>query len=145
MGYDLSQLSNIRWLPTQPNLARVYEQTTILLAPSVWFEPSGRVVAEAQLCGIPVLATRRGGIPEQLNGGGFLFDVPDTLLKNPARLPEQQDVKAWLDVIVKLMSDDAFYVESSTRALEAAAAFRPENTEADVLHAFDGVANPGER
>ena len=35
------------------------------------------VAMEAMLNGIPVLASRRGGLPEVVGDGGFLFDIPD--------------------------------------------------------------------
>ena len=138
LGYSLSGLNNVWWLPTQKDMRRVYERSTIVLVPSLW-EAAGRVIAEAQLCGIPVLATRRGGIPEQLNGGGFLFDLPDSLLNNPNTLPERETVPPWLDIIDKLMTDDAFYLESCDRAIQSAEVFLPENIEANILDVFADI------
>src|SRR5690348_9870036 len=40
----------------------------ILVVPSVWDEPCGRVVIEAMATGCPVLASRAGGLPEILTG-----------------------------------------------------------------------------
>jgi glycosyltransferase involved in cell wall biosynthesis/GT2 family glycosyltransferase len=51
---------------------------TIVL-PAQWQEPFGRVVAEGLMSGRPVIASRVGGIPEQLTGelSAFLFDPSD--------------------------------------------------------------------
>lgn len=48
----------------------------VLVVPSVWHEPMGRVVIEAFAHGKPVIGAARGGIPELIDEGltGFLFD-----------------------------------------------------------------------
>ena len=55
-----------------------YSQVDIVVIPSLWHEPLGRVVLEAFAHGIPVIASERGGMPEIIDEGGtgFLFD-PD--------------------------------------------------------------------
>jgi glycosyltransferase involved in cell wall biosynthesis len=52
----------------------------VLVAPSLWHEPMGRVVIEAAGQGVPVIAAARGGIPELLIEGrtGWTFD-PDRI------------------------------------------------------------------
>jgi glycosyltransferase involved in cell wall biosynthesis len=48
----------------------------VLVVPSLWNEPMGRVVIEAASHGVPVIAAARGGIPELVRTGttGWLFD-----------------------------------------------------------------------
>ncbi|MCL6598837.1 MAG: glycosyltransferase family 4 protein [Alicyclobacillus macrosporangiidus] len=50
----------------------------VLVVPSLWSEPMGRVVVEAYAAGIPVIASSRGGLKETVDDGntGLLFD-PD--------------------------------------------------------------------
>lgn len=50
-------------------------QIDVLVVPSVWHEPFGRVVQEAFACGVPVVGSASGGIPEVIGtaGPGFLF------------------------------------------------------------------------
>lgn len=56
----------------------------ILVVPSKWNEPFGRVTAEAYSHGVPVVGANTGGIPEVIEPcSALLFDVnePDTLLE----------------------------------------------------------------
>jgi len=48
----------------------------VLVVPSVWGEPLPTVVVEAFAHGVPVIGSRRGGIPELIEDGrtGLLFD-----------------------------------------------------------------------
>ena len=56
-----------------------FQQIDLLVAPSLWHEPLGRIVFEAYAYGIPVIGARRGGIPELIDVGktGYLFDPTD--------------------------------------------------------------------
>lgn len=56
------------------DMRAVYRHTKLLLVPSRWPEAWGRVVSEAQLSGIPVLASLTGGLPESVGPGGVLID-----------------------------------------------------------------------
>jgi glycosyltransferase involved in cell wall biosynthesis len=57
------QVSIQKELP-HPELAEHYRMADILIAPSVWNEPFGMMIVEAMASGLPVIATRGGGIPE---------------------------------------------------------------------------------
>lgn len=61
-----------------------------LLFPINWPEPFGLVMAEALACGTPVLALRRGSVPEVIEDGvtGFVCDTEDELVAAVARLGE---------------------------------------------------------
>ena len=52
-----------------------------LLFPICWEEPFGLVVIEAMACGTPVVATRRGAVPELVLDGqtGVMVDSPDEM------------------------------------------------------------------
>jgi glycosyltransferase involved in cell wall biosynthesis len=54
----------------------VYRRSRLILMPSRWAESWGRVVTEAQLSGIPVLASNRGALPDTVGAGGVCLD-PD--------------------------------------------------------------------
>lgn len=50
------------------NSEEIYQLSDILVVPSLWLEAFGLVIVEAMACGIPVIASRVGGIPEILSG-----------------------------------------------------------------------------
>lgn len=53
-----------------------------LLMPIHWDEPFGIVMIEAMACGTPVLALKRGAVPEVITGGvnGFLAETAEQLI-----------------------------------------------------------------
>jgi glycosyltransferase involved in cell wall biosynthesis len=64
-------------------------QASALLFPIQWDEPFGIVVAEALSCGTPVIASRRGAMPELIDDGvcGFLCDTVDEMKAAVTKLP----------------------------------------------------------
>lgn len=56
-----------------------FPQIDLLVVPSLWNEPQGRIVFEAYAHGVPVAVSRQGGLPELVVDGetGFVFDVDD--------------------------------------------------------------------
>jgi spore coat protein SA len=47
----------------------LYRRATVMVLPSVWNEPSGLPILEAAACGLPLVSTRSGGIPEIVEHG----------------------------------------------------------------------------
>jgi glycosyltransferase involved in cell wall biosynthesis len=57
-------------------LRKFYSKARFLVVPSIWFEGCPMVILEAMGWGIPVIASRIGGLPEIVEDGktGFLFE-----------------------------------------------------------------------
>jgi len=56
----------------------LFRAADFVVVPSVWDEPFSRVILEAMACGLPVLASCRGGTPEAYRGlEQWLFDPDD--------------------------------------------------------------------
>ena len=52
---------------SQSDLPKYYNSCDLLIVPSIHEEGFGRVIIEALLCGLPVIASDRGGIKEAMN------------------------------------------------------------------------------
>ena len=63
----------------QAEMPGVYQAADIFVCPSVWDEPFGMVALEAMACGLPVVASQTGGLPEFILDGltGFLVAAAD--------------------------------------------------------------------
>jgi glycosyltransferase involved in cell wall biosynthesis len=72
-----------------------YRRATVLAAPSMLAEPFGLPVAEALACGLPVVASRAGGMRELVSDGvdGHLID--------------RGDVNALAAALIHVLTDDA--------------------------------------
>ena len=81
----LGVAGRVRFIGARKDVHRVMGAADVVVVPSVWDEPFGLVAAEAQLLGTPVIAARRGALPEVMDGGraGLVFDG-----ERPASLAE---------------------------------------------------------
>ncbi len=68
-------LTNIEWSPPTNDMRPVYARARTLLMPSLWEEAYGRTVVEAQVNGIPVVASNRGALPDTVGAGGVIVDA----------------------------------------------------------------------
>lgn len=69
---------------TDPQKNDLIGNAYALLAPFDWPEPFGLVFIEALACGTPILAYRRGSVPEIINNGhtGFICESVDEMVKS---------------------------------------------------------------
>lgn len=73
---------------TRPELRRLMARSAVLLMPVEWDEPFGLVAAEAQLAGCPVVAYRRGALPEVVaDGVGGILVAPGSEAALVAAVP----------------------------------------------------------
>lgn len=82
------------------DLVELLNSATALVFPSLW-EGFGLPAVEAMSCGVPVLASRRGSLPEVIGDAGLFFD-PDspaamsecvlTLLRDPELRPRLREI-----------------------------------------------------
>ena len=99
------RLPNVTIWEKQEDMRNVYAVTDILMVPSQWPETFGRVIVEAQVNSIPVVAANIGGIPYTLGKGGILVDPID----NP---------QSYIESIKKLRTENVLYTELSKLAFQ---------------------------
>ncbi len=100
----LAGLPNVSFRHRVSDMREVYRQTRLLLAPSVWEEGFGMVAVEAQSCGIPVIASVRGGLPESVGDGGLLIQ-------------DYRNVDAWVTAVQSVLESPDLYAALSAKAL----------------------------
>ena len=123
-GERANQARNIEWSRPVQDIRRFYAEARVLLVPSVWEEASGRVVTEAQVSGIPVIANNRGGLPHTVGPGGLVIDLDAPL----------DDWLAALDLMWE--NEEEYYRLSEQARLHAR---RPENAPGKVAEVFLGL------
>lgn len=119
---------NVRVLDPVDHIDRLLARTRVLLVPSLWAEARSRIVVEAMLHGVPVLASNVGGIPEAKLGVPYLLPIRP-IEKYHTRLDEQmvpvaevpeQDIGPWREALHRLLTDRAHYHELSKQSRQAA-------------------------
>jgi glycosyltransferase involved in cell wall biosynthesis len=124
---------NVTYLGHVQKMLDFYRQIDLLIVPSIWEEAFGLVILEAVAHGLPVIANRRGGIPEALGDSGILIDFdPD-----PTQLGECADRYAL--EIRRLLSDASLYATYRQKALARARKYEQEKaTEASRIFGLFG-------
>jgi hypothetical protein len=138
-GFDLRRHASIVCSPGVSEPKHIYAATRVMLVPSVWQEPSGRVAAEAMLNGVPPMVSDRGGLPETAEAGGFVLPLPESLMPTTTVPVPAGDVAAWETLIQRLADDHAFYAQASNRAAAAGAALRFAVLAPMYAGVFEGV------
>ena len=126
----LASRANVTLLDPVDNVDDILRRTRVLLVPSLWAEARSRIVVEAMLRGVPVIASNIGGIPEAKLGVDYLLPVRPIERYGP-QLDEQmvpladvppQDIGPWQAALERLLSDRAHYDELSRASRQAALA-----------------------
>jgi surfactin synthase thioesterase subunit len=126
----LARRANVTLLDPVDNVDEILRRTRVLVVPSLWAEARSRIVVEAMLRGVPVIASNLGGIPEAKLGVDYLLPVRPIERYGPA-LDEQmvpradvptQDIGPWQAALERLLTDRAHYDELSRASRQAALA-----------------------
>jgi glycosyltransferase involved in cell wall biosynthesis len=82
----------------------------VIVVPSIWKEPFGRVSIEGTAYGVPAIVARSGGLPENVQHGvdGFVF--------------EPRDSHGLADILWRLAGDEQEYNRISAAARDRAVA-----------------------
>jgi L-malate glycosyltransferase len=117
--------------PTE--MRRIYCAADIGVVPSVTEETAPLAALEMMACGLPVIASRVGGLPELIEDGitGHLVDLPNA-------------VDSWVEVVAELLCDPETRSKMSQAARTSVVKrFHPQRALEDwtrVISAIDGSA-----
>jgi glycosyltransferase involved in cell wall biosynthesis len=121
-GVDFAKYPQIMAAPPVPTPSDYFALTRILVVPSVWEEPFGRVAAEAMINGIPALVSDRGSLPSVVRGdfsaggGGRVLPVPAWMTPKTTKLPTEDEIAPWYDAVCALWDDTVLYQAVAERA-----------------------------
>ena len=119
-------LPNVEVWENQLDMRAVYRVTRVLLVPSQFLETFGRVIIEAHMNRIPVVAANVAGVPYTLGEGGVLVEP-------------KHDVEAYVEALKQLEQDAARYEKLSNLAFENSQ--RPELAPGRQLQTFIRFVN----
>ena len=124
----------VRFTGFIPNeeLPAYYRLADLACVPSTWQEPAGLVPVEAMACGLPLLATRSGGMPEYIRAASpYLVDITPNL---------PRDLAAG---ITALRGDATRRAAMAAAGAAAARQYSPENYYRDFVALVHAVLQKG--
>lgn len=127
----LQDIDNVEILQPSTDIDDIFARTRVLLMPSLWLECFGLTAVEAQLRGIPVIASDVGGLPEAKLDTDFLIPVTpieefaNELDENtiPTAKAPAIDLEPWQIALTTLLADEATYDHHAIAAREHALRF----------------------
>jgi glycosyltransferase involved in cell wall biosynthesis len=121
LKYRPEDFPNVRVIGHQKDMRGVYGATRALLLPSVWHESGARVIPEALLNGIPIIASDSGGSAELIGSAGRVFALPEEVREKRDQRAPDEVVRPWLEEIRKVVTDEAHYQKLTAAADKEAA------------------------
>jgi glycosyltransferase involved in cell wall biosynthesis len=124
--FDFSRYPQIMAAPAVPAPADYFALTRVLLVPSVWEEPFGRVAAEAMINGVPAVVSDRGALANVIGGeagehGGLVVEVPADMTPSSTHVPSEAQVEPWYNAVCQLWDDKPLYARFAANARKIAA------------------------
>lgn len=121
----LAAVPNVTLDRAVTDMRSVYASTVLLIVPSQVEEASPRVILEAHVSGIPVVARGVGGIPELVGAGGLVMAAAD-------------GAEAWAEAIERVLSSRVVYDGLAEQARANVA--RPEFDPRSLVRRFVSMA-----
>ena len=124
----LRRQPNVTVIDPVDDMNQLFRQTRVALVPSLWAEARSRLVVEAMLRGVPVMASDVGGLKEAKLGVPYLIPVNpiteyraalDENMVPVAKVPEQ-DIGSWIAALEKLTSDREHWEQIAHQSRAAA-------------------------
>ena len=125
--FDASAAKNVFVMRNVPDPRVFYRRAKLTIIPSLFDESFGRVAAESMTYGIPVVCSDRGALPETIGDAGLALYIPKRYTPQTKEIPTSEEAKHWVDEIIKLWDDSAYYTQCRNKALNRATAWDYSN------------------
>jgi glycosyltransferase involved in cell wall biosynthesis len=116
LASELGLGARVRFLGNRSEVQSYAQAADCLVCPSVWGEAAGLVNIEGLACGLPVLASRVGGIPEIVDHevSGFLFSPGNAseLAAAAKRLLDDPELRESMGQTARRIAIERFSVQS---------------------------------
>ena len=107
-------------------IPRYLRISNIAIIPSVWNDPFPTTILEAQAMGLPIITTRRGGIPEEITeDNAIMLETNEHFIENLAKAilnlyqnPEKRQAMAKASLERSILFDKETYAKKFFAALE---------------------------
>jgi len=93
---EIHELENVKFIEWVQDMRNIYQQTRVIIMPSIWEEAFGRVPIEAGINGIPSIVSKRGGIQESVGREGIIIE-------------DFQNIDNWIKSLEKLDNREQYY------------------------------------
>lgn len=110
-----------KYIPSK-ELASIFNRMTVMVAPT-FYESFGRAIAEAMMCGVPVVTTDRGAVPETIGKGGVIVPYGNW--------------KLMLEEIIRLIEDRKHRSMISTAARKKASEYETKKVAKLVYETYE--------
>ena len=120
---ELDIVNHVVFTGFQKDIKSYVTDLDILVVPSIWDEPFGRTALEGMALGLPVIATRVGGLPEVIEDGssGLLFEKNDieAMAQAMVRLIRSPDLRQQMGLRGRSLAETKFNIDSRTAEIES--------------------------
>jgi glycosyltransferase involved in cell wall biosynthesis len=125
-------LPNVSVLPNVDDPRKFYSQTKLVIMPSICEESFGRIVVEALLNDIPVIASDRGALAEVIHDSRLKLPIPKRFTPQNKTLPTQEELVPWLTAILNIWNDPELALNVTTKARQHIEVYSQRNVESKL-------------
>lgn len=115
--FDISRCENVFITDQAVESKEIYRLARVVIVPSIWEEPAGRLAIEAGLNAIPSIVSNRGGLPEIANliTPTQIIELPESVSMESKELLSGASLKPWFEAICRCYDDEDYYRDTVSR------------------------------